>query len=328
MISNEEKEKKVEKVMAYSAYLAAGSYQFSTDFRIFFHESKQHHPICRNVEGTTEVWNIADEQKQFAGKILWFSSSGDIRIFSNTEVLTLCANKENYLRKIENNEHFSYDFQLPKQLFKDDINLIIKEEAIPFVPNDQQDDAFILKTLFRDYKNYFCSVIESSQFTKQSMSQLLQTSSNTVHRHDFETIINNIYPSLLDEAFPFVKLHGDLWSENLLVEKNKDKRVLWYIDWDESGEYLFFYDFYRFIWNELDVHQNHSYYDQYMDGAYDDCLKDLFGLFNLVYKPELKQSYFYLFFLNLLLDETGTMTYEVKQFELNDFLRKIGGQEA
>ncbi|MFS0785233.1 hypothetical protein ABC345_02490 [Shouchella sp. 1P09AA] len=99
MISNEEQERKVEKVLAYSAYLAAGSYHFSSDFRVFYHRSKQQHPICRNFVETPEVWKIADKRKQFAGNILWFSSNGDIRIFSNTEVLTLCANKENYLKK-------------------------------------------------------------------------------------------------------------------------------------------------------------------------------------------------------------------------------------
>ncbi len=71
------------------------------------------------------------------------------------------------------------------------------------------------------------------------MNELLQTSPHAPYLQDYQQIVTEIDRALFDVKFPFLKLHGDLWTDNLLL----GSEGLWYIDWDESAEYIFFLRF-------------------------------------------------------------------------------------
>lgn len=113
-------------------------------------------------------------------------------------------------------------------------------------------------------------------------------------------------------------LHGDLWTENILLERDSEK--LWYIDWDTAGEYFFCHDFFKFMWNEFDVHGNSHYYQAYLAGKYDEAFTQLFGLFQLNFQPQYRKAYFYLSFLSFMLEG---QEYSWKWNELADFLEKV-----
>ncbi|MBM7836908.1 hypothetical protein JOC54_000139 [Alkalihalobacillus xiaoxiensis] len=313
-------EAKRAKVLELGSYLENGSYRFSTDLRVMYKETMKESPILSSFEPDTQSIHINDDRpKLFTGTILWYCSNGDIKLFSETETLILCANKENYSRKINNQAHFAPHFRTPKLLQQDDKALLLVEEFVPFRPKKAQDHSFILSTIYEDYTRYFTEMKHQSKVTYRTMNELLQTSPHALYLQDYQQIVTEIDRALFDVKFPFLKLHGDLWTDNLLL----GSEGLWYIDWDESAEYIFFYDFFKLIWNELDVHQDTSFYDSYINGQFDSQLERIFNLFGMDYQPELKQSYFCLFFLNYILNDKSLMTYELKRVELADFKRKV-----
>jgi len=132
-----------------------------------------------------------------------------------------------------------------------------------------------------------------------------------------EPSIQSIPKSLQEMKFPKVKLHGDLWTANIIV----DKQDIWYIDWNESDDYLFFYDFFKMMWKEAYVHGEHGYLDTYLARDWDADFTKIFKLFNLNFETEHRLAYFYLFFLNFLLE--SNLPIEVKKLEWTDFQRKI-----
>jgi len=280
-------------------------------------------------EGKLESWQKPlevknDKHKLFRGKIMWFCSSGDIKVFSKSETLIICNNKENYLNKVENYEYFSRFFKTPTLIYKDDDKYQLIEKYIDFQRKSNQDIPFILKKIYDDYTNYFSTINRESRLAYYTLNNLLKNSSNAIQVKHVKHVFDNIDTQLFDIEFPFIRLHGDLWTENILLEKEKNESsALWYIDWDESGDNIFFYDFFKFMWNELDVNGRYEYYECYLNGEFDNHFKKVFDIFQLEFHPEFKQDYFCMFILNFLLDDSGRMPYELKLKEVTHFQQKI-----
>lgn len=311
-----------------SAYLEDGLYTFDKDLRTVYNTAKNNHPMINhlNIPEKEEQLSLKIEdsgQKDFNGTILWFCINGDIKIFSDDEVLVICANKESYQRKIANDTYFSPFFRIPALINQDAKHNMLTEAFIHFEDKTDNDAAFILKTVYDDYRSYFNYLTLHSKVDYQTLNHLLNTSSNGKHIHLFEKIIEKISPELLSLNLPFINLHGDLWSDNILLTDEGGEKTLWYIDWETAGKYVFFHDFFKFIWNELDVHHNYSYYQRYIAGEFDEGLTNLFAIFHLTFEPKYRQSYFCLFFLNFILHDTDNMAFEYKREEIIDFERKV-----
>lgn len=325
---NKEVQEKKAKMIELRAYLKNGQYTFDKDLRTVFNTAQTSHPMINNLKHVKKEDQPSLEmedpgQKYFNGSILWFCINGDIRIFSDDEILVICTNKESYQRKIENYTYFSSFFRIPAIIHQDTEHNRLKEAFIHFEDKTDKDEAFILQTIYDDYQKYFNYLALHSKVDYQMLNSLLDTSSNMIHIHQFEKIIEKIAPELLSLKLPFISLHGDLWSDNILLNDEAGERTIWYIDWETAGKYVFFYDFFKFMWNELDVHHNYSYYKRYIAGEFDEGLTRLFAIFHLKFQPKYRQSYFCLFFLNYILHDTDNIAFKYKLEEINDFERKV-----
>lgn len=321
-------QEKKAKIKELRVYLKNGQYTFDKDLRTVFNTTQTSHPMINSLKNTKTEEELSLEiedsgLKQFNGSILWFGINGDIRIFSDEEVLVICANKESYQKKITNYTYFSPFFRIPAIISQEAKHNRLTEAFIHFEDKTDDDEAFILKTIYDDYRSYFNYLTLHSKVEYQTLNSLLDTSSNMIHIHQFENIIEKIAPELLSLKLPFINLHGDLWSDNILLNDEAGKRVLWYIDWETAGKYVFFYDFFKFIWNELDVHHNYYYYKRYIAGEFDEELTSIFAIFHLQFQPKYRQSYFCLFFLNYILHDTDNIAFKYKLEEINDFERKV-----
>lgn len=316
------------KIIELSAYLENGLYTFDKDLRIVFNTEKTAHPMVNNLKNTKKEVQLSlkiEEPglKYFQGSILWFCINGDIKIFSDDKVLVICTNKESYQRKIANYTYFSSFFRIPALVSQDAKHNILSEAFIDFEDKTDNDEAFILETIYDDYCSYFNYLTLHSKIDYQSLNSLLDKSSNASYIHQFEKIIEKVVPELLSLNLPFINLHGDMWSDNILLSYESEGKTLWYIDWEQAGKYVFFYDFFKFIWNELDVHHNYSYYKRYIAGEFDEKLTRLFAIFDLNFQPKLRQSYFCLFFLNFILEDTDNIAFKYKHEEIIAFEHKV-----
>ncbi|MDN6504654.1 MAG: aminoglycoside phosphotransferase family protein, partial [Tetragenococcus halophilus] len=320
--------KKQAKLLELSTYLENGTYVFDTDFRMVFKTTKSNHPMVHNLnlpekkeQLTTEIKH--SETKYFNGSVLWFCINGDIKIFSDDKVLTLCFNKESYQRKIENYAYFSPFFRIPVLRKQDAKHNMLIEEFINFDEKTADDESFIFKTMYNNYRDYFTYLTRHTKVGYQTLNQLWEISAHTVYSPQFEKITKKIAPELFSMKFPFINLHGDMWSDNILLSHEQNGKTLWYIDWETADNYVFFYDFFKFIWNELDVHQDASFYKKYIAGEFDNELRHLFSIFDINFQPKLKQSYFCYFFLNAIINDTGRIAFKFKQEEIENFERKV-----
>lgn len=307
---------KVEKVRELSPYLCAGEYASTVDGRIFFLTSESEHPmLAGNYDpAKSQSVRILEQPKQFAGSMLWFTSGGEIKIFSQESVLILCSSADSYQQKIQHYNYFSAFFPVPSLQPLDAERLQLLEKRIDFRRITTEDDAWILRRIYQDYTEYFRQ--QRKRAAEGSLEERL-----TQPNEKLEDLIKEIQPELLAAKFPFLMLHGDLWTENILVERGSE--TLWYIDWDTAGEYLFFHDFFKFMWNEWDVHDNHQYYQDYLAGKYDDAFMQLFQLFQLDFQTQYRKDYFYLFFLGFMLAEGDAIAPSWKWEELAAFLDKV-----
>lgn len=332
----QEKKAKIKKVRQLENYLDRGTYEFDNELRVLFNTTENNSLILDSSFDTHKFdpkWSPQlhkaleienDKHKLFRGNIMWFCSNGDIKVFSKTETMIICNNKENYLNKVENYAYFSRFFKLPDLIYQDDDKYQLIEKYIDFQRKSNQDTPFILKSIYDDYTNYFSTIKRESRLAYHSLNDLLKTSSNAIDVDHFKHVIDNIDTQLFEIEYPVIKLHGDLWTANILLEKEKDEPSrIWYIDWDESGDYIFFYDFFKFMWNELDVNGHSEYYERYLNGEFDNHFKKVFDIFQLEFHPGFKKDYFCMFILNLLLSDSGNMPYELKQKEATDFQQKV-----
>jgi|SRR5690625_3621714 len=138
----------------------------------------------------------------------------------------------------------------------------------------------------------------------------------------FLKYINN---EVREMKLPMVKLHGDLWSSNILLKKGNSSKF-YYIDWEYSNDYFFFYDLFWFMQNEAIYNGNFTFIKKYINGRYDDQFINIFRTFDLDFREEHRQGFLVIFFFNILktrlvnADQT-TINKEHNQFIV--FLRKL-----
>lgn len=311
-----DRQEKLRLVRRYNPFLESGKYLFDASFRVFVKVDQLDQPMLKDWHFDQEkILEIPGSESEFKGSILWFCMSGDIKIFSDNHVLTLCQNQENYDMKLTNYKYFSTYFPLPKIIHQSDNQQQFVEERIVSDQCDL-DKTKLQARIYQDYYQYFQKLMKNQTLSYRSVQQMLDNA--TIDWSPWiEPSIQSIPKSLQEMKFPKVKLHGDLWTANIIV----DKQDIWYINWDESDDYLFFYDFFKMMWNEADVHGEHGYLDTYLARDWHADFTKIFKLFNLNFETEHRLAYFYLFFLNFLLE--SNLPIEVKKLEWTDFQRKI-----
>src|SRR5699024_10905669 len=125
----------------------------------------------------------------------------------------------------------------------------------------------------------------------------------------------------LNEVFPAIHLHGDLWASNILIEKH-DPENSYMIDWEHAKNYLFFYDLFFLMLNEAFLNQNIYYLQRYMSGNYDAELHDFFSLFGLRFKKKYRLDYLVITIIAQYLDRWNSA--EGKELEkINRKLKEL-----
>ncbi|OJG18188.1 hypothetical protein RU97_GL002261 [Enterococcus canis] len=319
-----------QQLKAVTSYLENGRYFFSADGRVLF-KADQANTLAfmeRNLTAANDDLPelvIETEQKSSPlGYAVWFGINGDLKLFTPDKVLTFSAGLDSFQRKLANYHYFSCYFTLPEVLYHNAAERVIIEERVFSQPISNPDKELLQRLIGRDYLDYFRKLVKAAdQLEWQSGESRLAESSNNAYQAEFADLLTLASP-LLTTPFPRIRVHGDLWTENILLTAGQ--KVV-YLDWDESENLFFFFDIFKFLWNELDVHNERSYYESYLRGEFDELLSEWFTCFGLSFLPRYRKEYLYLFFLDFLLAESTTYPYQAKRQELRDFKKKILEQD-
>lgn len=232
--------------------------------------------------------------------------------FQNNKVLSILTDAAEYLHVLETYEQFKDNIPMPAILFTNEEQLLIVEELIVFKPNDnwvEEDYLYVMADIFTRYIDYFKSCDMNGISTFLSPSHIVSALPDEQLTLYIKTKIN---PELMNLPLPLVKLHGDLWTSNTLIEA--ETYQIHYIDWEYSKELFFFYDFFTIMWIEFYENDYEVYIENYVKGEYDHQLMAVFILFNITFQPALRLDYFHIFFLSYIkeriknYDKKGKMT--------------------
>lgn len=315
-------------------HLEAGTYHFDPTLRLLYREDQANDPLVRKMIDDRNDETIApfvvekpkEDEEGFKGQMLWFGINGDLKFFAEEQVLTVTASSESYQNRLSNYHMFQPFFPQPE--------LRANEELVPGIYLEERikgrmpvfsDWPVVKDQLQADYQRYFKACAEGRQFGRMPLELQLQLSANSRYQEEFQEVIDQIPPILWQLGMPRIHVHGDLWSENLLLTDDPEGRLT-YLDWTDGAVHFFPYDFFKFLWNELDVHGEAGYLEDYLAGGADEMLDSWFAIFGEEFDKEYRLGYLHQFFVDFLLQVDEQYPYENKRVELAAYKEKVLGQ--
>lgn len=250
--------------------------------------------------------------------------------FTNHKVLTILTNKNDYQKVIGNYNYFKEYFPIPTILWTNDEQLLIMEELVIYQPinNWVEDDfSYVMRETFKRYHEYFTFCKTMGMYTFQTPSELFNS---LPEDSQIDGIKNKINSELLELNVPFLKLHGDLWTSNIFLIKGGEEKQLKYIDWEWSSEFIFFYDVFMMMWNEVVIRNNYLYIEEYVQGEFDDYFSGIFSKFDLDFLPQYRLDYLNIFFINVYKEKMLHLDKKDKRIIFDQYkrlLEKIEGRE-
>lgn len=230
-------------------------------------------------------------------------NGNDVKIFNfeNNEVLIAFSNKETFEKKMATYKQFSPHFPIPLIIDSIDNKQRIIERYIDYKSShnwDNYDFNFVINEIFRKYLEYFKEITSNDVYGMVTPEEIFQ---KIIVKNQFlQEIQTGISPELMKAPFATVSIHGDLWSSNILIDKEETNKIF-FIDWELSGEMYLFYDFFVFMWNEALTNKRYLFIRSYMNGEYDDYYAHAFEIFDLKFDKEKRVEYLNIFFLNMYL---------------------------
>lgn len=236
-----------------------------------------------------------NEAPNFKGSLYRFSRGNhNDKVFDlhNNKVLHIFLDKQGYENKLDDYKIFSKYFRIPKILWSDGKSLLI-EDFINYSSSWTKTDlCSIIDDIFQCYLQFFMEYSNKNEYKLLKVRELIDKIEYCNYKKLFQ---KNISRELLEFEFPILKIHGDLRRANILLER--DTKKIYYIDWELSEQFIFFYDFFFLMYHEAIYSSNYFIIENYFKGCYDNYLFKMFTLFGLEYKETYKLEYLNIFLL-------------------------------
>lgn len=244
--------------------------------------------------------------------------------FINKSVLTRYFSEIEFKKAIENYKYFNRILTLPKIKYYNITKLTIVEELIDTKSIELwaiDDYQFVINDIFCRYIEYLKICREKGQYSFITPSYLI--SGITEGNRLLDKIKNNIFIDSLNKEFPIMKLHGDLWTPNILMEKS-DNPNLYYIDFEYSRDYIVFYDFFWLITEQAIFKKNYALVDKYFFGEYDEYFDIIFKEFDMDFEIKYRFDYLNIFFLNKYTERWISLDDKSKTSRYNEYCKLLG----
>ena len=266
-----------------------------------------------------------NQDECFKGTVFFLSHSvnKDIKIFNvrKKEVLSIYSNADKLKKKILDYNYFRLYFDMPCIKFFDfNRNISIEELVISKDKKDwnQNDYEALINGLFHSYINYYKSILKKNDLEFDSVSSKINwLKSDSIFSNIGYMLETRISKELMSIEIPIFYQHGDLWLPNILVRENKEQSIC-LIDWEDSGEFFFFYDLFFLIGTES-LHSNSDYLKKYLEGRYDTYMIKLFSTVNMEFNQNKRKFYFLFFLAEMICEKMANKTNEEKKVQLRNY---------
>jgi len=177
------------------------------------------------------------------------------------------------------------------------------EKYIDFTPCEywgRKEKDSVINKVFNYYNNYFRQN-KLNQKDKISTQQLFKSFKRSSNLQELKNIIEEILSDkdFLKLEWPIVPVHGDLGFHNILLAESQ----LYFIDWEDWGKHILFYDLLNMMFFEYAFHGDNTYIKKFIRGHYDEEFESIFKVMDIKYKHNMKMKYFTLFLVERMLSE-------------------------
>ena len=237
----------------------------------------------------------------FPGEFVMFTRNHDFKIFSFTDrrVITFVKESEDYLKIKETVGFFKEMFPVTITEFHDG-RQAYTEKYIDFLPYNRwskKQKSDVMHHIFLAYERYFKGIGDKKYIRTKNLfdDYIKETGSDNLIYSAYEIFD---YEDL-ERKWPLARSHGDLGFNNILLSGDK----IYFIDWEESREHIFFYDLFNIIFFECYYYKDYSLLDWYIKGYYDYYFKKLFNHMNIRFHSEDRIKYFAVFLTERVMNE-------------------------
>lgn len=238
------------------------------------------------------------------------------KIFNLTDdlILSYFSEKADFNKNLDCIKFFEPYFSVPKIISVDNSNQLIVEERIKHKnPSEwtEADFLLVMSDMQKKYAFYLSSAENMREFSLISPLEILRElpSDNAL----LNCIKENISDNIINQKFPILKMHGDLWKSNILIDGSNK---IYYIDWGCSEKLIFIYDIYVYMWQQVILYNDYSYLKKYFNGEYTEYLKELFNIFGLEFKEKQLMDYLKVFLIFYFKEKWLIFSENSDQFKL------------
>ena len=281
--------------------------------------------LSKKVAG--EVFSIIIKKNTetiFHVSLLMRTKKNDIRIFdfSQMKIVNFVSDENNLRLRAESYQVFYKYFTIPQQAF-DFTRLQYVEELIDFRPYSTwsiSEKIRCIEIITEQYKAYIthCRTQNKCSLTLVEITKRFQNMCN-IPRELMEKIISIFerQPEDMNNRFILIKSHGDLTINNVLLAGDK----YFIIDWEDTGDYVFFYDFYNLLFMEKFLSNNDYFINLFVTENLNYLQNIIFNAAGLEYQAEWKTLYIIIYFLFGI--EKQILHGEIPDKLIIDYLSKI-----
>ena len=237
---------------------------------------------------------IKTENQNYLGQCLIFSTlKNDLHIINYREnaIYTRFKNAERMALILKNRKKWeNLGFRAVPVFGIDKNRLLLKEKFINKVHYDHEKGFdFVLDDILRCFRenqgiSHDYSLNETDLEKLKSLSSRYESSEK---REDFLRKLNDFASS---GAYKKYTSHGDVYYNNLMY----DGKFFYYSDFEMMQEHFFVFDILFYIFFESFRFQNDTLLNNYLNGNYDDELKEIFDLNGAVYQTDLRTIYLWI----------------------------------
>lgn len=254
------------------------------------------------------ISNSSDnKQLSISGTIFLVSNNGEnegkIFDFENNKIATCFVSLENLETKLKYYDKFKDYFQIPKIISTDKKNKIVIEELINFESEENwsiEDYKRLMDYIQKIYASYVLNIYNVGKYKFKNTLEIVKAVECINPNINLKGILD-ISNENLHKEYPYLDMHGDLWAGNILYVNDNTGNSYYFIDWELSNEFIFFYDIFWLMKDEAISNSNFYYIETYLAGGYDEFFEKYFRIFDLVFIHSDRFWYLTLFYLNAIL---------------------------
>lgn len=235
-----------------------------------------------------------NHKSYFNGEIIMLTRENQVKIFDlhNLQVKTYLSDVA-FVKAFEDFKSFSDYFNMTYIKF-DEENLSVIEELIDYKSFENWTKAEfnnLIKYIYTSHIKYAQSLNGKLKRTKK-LEELIKDLKKVVKNNELITLIENQFKDEdLYELWPEVKVHGDFTTNNILLKDD----LFYIIDWEDSKEYIFFYDILNMLFVNLLYQDDFTLLKRFFDGDFDFYFINWFQEYGKDYNPKKKMVYFTMF---------------------------------